>query len=208
MVGDPPYVDDLDSPTDVRIFVPDPYPRPIPSAKRQVDLAGADSCQIGRPDEHLRILADNGAMVRNRSVPTDAVLPHLYYRDADAAAVWLADAFGFREVYRVRESDGRIHIAQLRLGNAYVMIRYERDASSARSTAGGVDAVVDGHRRRRRRPLRPSRGSRGCAGRSPSRRTWSTASASTQALDLDGHRWTFAQHIADVDPAVFTADPA
>ena len=28
------------------------------------------------------------------------------------------------------------------------------------------------------------------------------------ALDLDGHRWTFAQHIADVDPAVFTAHPA
>jgi uncharacterized glyoxalase superfamily protein PhnB len=145
-------------------------------------------------------------MVRNTAVPTDAVLPHLYYRDADAAAVWLGTAFGFREVYRVPESDGRIHIAQLLLGSAYVMIRYERNKELSPITAGGstqslmvIVDDVDAHYARAvaagveilAEPTEMEYGER-----------------EYTALDLDGHRWTFAQHIADVDPAVFVSNPA
>ena len=145
-------------------------------------------------------------MVRNRSVPTDAVLPHLYYRDADAAGRWLADAFGFGEVYRASEADGRIHIAQLQLGDAFVMIRYERGRELSPLTAGGctqsllvIVADVDAHHARA-----------AAAGVEILAEPADTEYGEREytAVDLEGHRWTFAQHIADVDPAVFTSDSA
>ena len=39
-------------------------------------------------------------MLHNRSVPTDILLPHITYRDVDAAIAWLTRAFGFQEHYR------------------------------------------------------------------------------------------------------------
>lgn len=39
-------------------------------------------------------------MILNRSVPADTVLPHLVYRDVEAAIAWLEKAFGFFEHYR------------------------------------------------------------------------------------------------------------
>ncbi len=145
-------------------------------------------------------------MLANTSVPTDAVLPHLYYRDADAAAVWLGDAFGFHEVYRVSESDGRIHIAQLRLGNAYVMIRYTRDEQLSPLDAGGVTQSlmvvvddVDAHY-----AAAIAAGAQTVT--EPSDMEY--GEREYQAIDLERHHWTFTQHVADVDPAVFTANPA
>ncbi len=142
-------------------------------------------------------------MIRNRSVPVDTVLPHLYYSDADAALTWLQRVFGFVECYRAREDDGRVHIAQLRLGEAYVMIRYARpdraqlspaavggatqaqmvvvedvDAHHARAVAAGAEVTSD--------PTDQIYGER-----------------EYTVVDLDGHAWTFTQHLADVDPATF-----
>ena len=39
-------------------------------------------------------------MLKNRSVPADAVLPHVVYPDVAAALAWLNGAFGFTEHYR------------------------------------------------------------------------------------------------------------
>jgi uncharacterized glyoxalase superfamily protein PhnB len=145
-------------------------------------------------------------MVRNMSVPTDAVLPHLYYRDADAAAIWLGTAFGFREVYRVPESDGRIHIAQLQCGNAYVMIRYCANTTLSPLDAGGVTqsvmVIVDDVDAHYARAVAAGAQTR----TEPSDMVY--GEREYQVIDLEKHLWTFAQHIADVDPAMFTADPA
>jgi len=37
---------------------------------------------------------------KNRSVPVDAVLPHINYQNLGEAIVWLTKAFGFQEYYR------------------------------------------------------------------------------------------------------------
>jgi uncharacterized glyoxalase superfamily protein PhnB len=39
-------------------------------------------------------------VISNRSVPTDAVLPHIDYRDVEEAISCLSRAFGFVEHYR------------------------------------------------------------------------------------------------------------
>ena len=39
-------------------------------------------------------------MQRNRSVPTDSVLPHVVYRDLAKAIEWLTETFGYVENYR------------------------------------------------------------------------------------------------------------
>ncbi|MGC2612825.1 MAG: hypothetical protein WA354_02260, partial [Terracidiphilus sp.] len=40
------------------------------------------------------------AMLKNRSVPVDFVLPHITYRNLPQAIGWLAVTFGFVEHYR------------------------------------------------------------------------------------------------------------
>ena len=146
-------------------------------------------------------------MAHNPSVPTDGVLPHLYYRDADAAARWLADAFGFAETYRVPEPDGRIHIAQLRLGNGYVMIRYERDRELSPASAGGctqsVMVIVEDVDAHHERALAAGAEIHGDG---PQDMVYGVREYSV--TDVEGHLWTFAQQLRAVDPATFCDVPA
>ena len=52
---------------------------------------------------------------RNRSVPANAILPHVFYQDVNAAVSWLSAAFGFVEHDRYGEP---VQGAQLHLGDA------------------------------------------------------------------------------------------
>src|SRR6185312_4656208 len=45
----------------------------------------------------------NVAMMKNRSVPCDTVLPHVVYQDVASALAWLTAVFGFAEHYRYGE---------------------------------------------------------------------------------------------------------
>jgi uncharacterized glyoxalase superfamily protein PhnB len=49
------------------------------------------------------------------------IFPALHYRDPDAALEWLKRAFGFEEKAVYRRDDGRIHHAELRLGEGLIM---------------------------------------------------------------------------------------
>jgi uncharacterized glyoxalase superfamily protein PhnB len=44
--------------------------------------------------------------MKNRSVPTHIVLPHIVYRNVAQAIAWLWEAFGFAEHYRYGEAEG------------------------------------------------------------------------------------------------------
>src|SRR6202035_763972 len=73
-------------------------------------------------------------MLKNRSVPTDIILPHLVYQDVDAAAAWLTRTFGFKENYRYGDPvDG----VQLHLGNAWIMLSRTKSAFSSPAKLGG-----------------------------------------------------------------------
>ncbi len=52
-----------------------------------------------------------------------SITPVLRYRDADAAARWLCEAFGFQEHDRAQELDGHVRYVSLRLGDSTVLVR-------------------------------------------------------------------------------------
>lgn len=66
-------------------------------------------------------------MIRNRSVPTDTVLPHIIYSNLVAALEWLPVTFGFTEHYRYGNP---VSGAQLSLGGAWVMLKGAPQGSS------------------------------------------------------------------------------
>jgi uncharacterized glyoxalase superfamily protein PhnB len=78
-------------------------------------------------------------MLRNRSVPADVILPHVTYQNVAAAIDWLRGAFGFTEHYRYgsEHEDG----AQLRLGDAWIMVNSARPGQASRhKSAAGLRA--------------------------------------------------------------------
>jgi uncharacterized glyoxalase superfamily protein PhnB len=73
-------------------------------------------------------------MTENRSVPTNTVLPHIYYQNVVDAIDWLTKAFGFAD-YRYGDP-GAISDAQMHLGNTWIMVKQrERLERALRSLA-------------------------------------------------------------------------
>ena len=128
-------------------------------------------------------------MQNNRSMPPGTFIPELAYDDVREAAAWLSRAFGFRERLRIAN-----HRVQLSFGGGS-MVAVERPRGSAvehlHGTMVRVDDV-DAHCERARtsgaKILRP-----------PESHPFGERQYSAE--DPGGHRWTFSQSIADVDPA-------
>jgi uncharacterized glyoxalase superfamily protein PhnB len=122
--------------------------------------------------------------ISNRSVPEAAVIPELPYPDVREAVAWLSRAFGFEERLQIGD-----HRAQLVFQNGAViavqgdrpgstlLVRVE-DADAHHAQAAGAGAKILSE------PEDYPYGER-----------------QYSAVDLGGHRWTFSQSIADVDPA-------
>jgi uncharacterized glyoxalase superfamily protein PhnB len=137
-------------------------------------------------------------MVRNRSVPTDTVLPHITYQNVADALAWLTATFGFTEHYRYGEADGRISGAQMHLGDARIMLRSARAGEASPAQLGHqtqsltvfVDDV-DAHFGRAR-----------SAGAKIVEDLNETAYGERQygVEDLEGHHWLFSKHVRDVSP--------
>ena len=123
-------------------------------------------------------------MITNRSMPPGVIIPELPYEDVHTAAAWLCQAFGFTERLRIGN-----HRCQLSFGQSSVVV-IERKEPGISSILMHVDDV-DGHYERAKqfgaRIINPPTdypfGERQCT-----------------VEDLGGHRWTFSQTIADVDP--------
>src|SRR6266403_4103060 len=82
-------------------------------------------------------------MQKNRSVPTDTILPHVVYQDVAEALAWLCKIFGFTEHYRYGDPAGPISGAQMHLGNAWIMVHRARPgASSLTSAVVGTNCFV------------------------------------------------------------------
>jgi uncharacterized glyoxalase superfamily protein PhnB len=125
-------------------------------------------------------------MLKNRSIPASTVIPVLVYPDVREAADWLCRAFGFVE--RLRIGDHRI---QLTFGKGAVVV-----AQGAPGGGGGHSVLVrvadvDAHHERAQqsgaRIVNPPT-------------DYPYGERQYSAEDFGGHRWTFSQTIADVDP--------
>lgn len=126
-------------------------------------------------------------MIVNRSVPTASVIPVLAYPDVVQASDWLCNAFGFRERLRIGA-----HRAQLVFGDGAVIV-VEGDSRPASLVHVRVEDA-DAHHERA--------ASRGAVIVSPPA-DYPYGERQYAAEDLAGHRWTFSQSIADVDPAAW-----
>ena len=133
-------------------------------------------------------------MQRNRSIPASPVIPVLVYPDVREAVAWLSAAFGFVERLRIGED----HRSQLKVGDGAVIVadvggdrRPPHGGEVTHSVTVRVDDVR-GHCERAREHgarilMEPTDFEYG-------ERQYSAAA-------LAGHRWTFSQTLADVDPA-------
>jgi uncharacterized glyoxalase superfamily protein PhnB len=120
----------------------------------------------------------------NRSVPEAAVIPELPYRDVREAAEWLSRAFGFKERLQIGD-----HRAQLVYeGGAVIAIQGDAPGSTLLVRVPDADA----HRARA-----------GAAGATilSEPTDWPYGERQYSVEDPGGHRWTFSESIADVDPA-------
>ena len=138
--------------------------------------------------------------MKNRSVPTDILLPHVVYRDVPLACEWLTRVFGFSEHYRYGDLVSGI---QMYLGNAYIMLHGVKNTCSTPASLGFCTqtltvfvADVDEHYARAKQ-----------GGATIVEELQETIYGERQygAEDLDGHRWLFSRHVRDVSPTEWGA---
>jgi uncharacterized glyoxalase superfamily protein PhnB len=131
------------------------------------------------------------------------VVPVLVYEDVADAVEWLVDTFGFRE--RIRFEDhraelcfggGAVVVTERRVARSYdqsdpVILRAPRRGEVSHSIIVRVDDV-DAHYERTRqsgaRILQPPK-------------DYPYGERQYSVEDLAGHRWSFTQSLADVEPA-------
>ncbi|MGB9382575.1 VOC family protein [Candidatus Binatus sp.] len=120
-------------------------------------------------------------------MPACSVIPVLGYPDVGAAVDWLRDAFGFKLRLRIAN-----HRAQMDVGDGATVVAQRRGAAGedCHSVMVRVDNV-DSHQARALQ-----HGARVLD--APADYPFGERQYTVE--DLAGHRWTFSQSIADVDP--------
>jgi uncharacterized glyoxalase superfamily protein PhnB len=123
----------------------------------------------------------------NRSMPPGVIIPELPYDDVNAAAEWLCQAFGFKQRLRIGN-----HRCQLSFGEGSVIAieRKEPGMSSVLVHVDDVDTHFERVKQLGARIINP-----------PTDYPFGERQYTVE--DIGGHRWTFSQTIADVDPATW-----
>lgn len=145
-------------------------------------------------------------MLKNRSVPTDTLLPHITYHDVAEAIAWLNRTFGFTEHYHHGPPGEPISGAQMRFGNVYFMLHSARPGRSTPAQLGhGTQSLtvfvedIEAHFERTK-----------SAGAKLLEDLHETVYGELQyaVQDLDGHHWLFSRHARDLSPEEWGAKVA
>jgi len=135
--------------------------------------------------------------VANPPVGMPRVLAHLAYEDVGSAVDWLCRAFGFRERVFVRHAraDGRLTRTQMDVFDSVITLG--EPSVHAGSPRQGVSSMlyvyvddVDAH-------CAHARAAGAIIVVALEDRPW--GDRTYQAADPEGHQWTFAQHVRDVE---------
>ena len=132
-------------------------------------------------------------LIVNRSMPPGTIIPELIYADLDAAVGWLCKTFGFKERLRIPS-----HRSQLVLGDASVIAVAQGGEPASQPLQGqrthslmvrlpDVDQHYEQVKQTSARILHPPE-------------TYPFGERQYTVEDPGGHRWTFTQSVADVDP--------
>jgi len=136
-------------------------------------------------------------VIPNRSVPPSSVTPVLAYADVAEASDWLCAAFGFRKRLQIGT-----HRAQLVFGDGAVIVTQRGETHGDPQGAAATHSV---HARVEDADRHHEQAAR-CGARilhPPTNYPYGERQYSAE--DPGGHRWTFSQSIADVDPASWGA---
>ena len=127
-------------------------------------------------------------MSTNRSRPPGVIIPEIPYANIQEAADWLCRAFGFKKRLQIGN-----HRFQLTLGDNSIVAIEGKDSNLSCSLLVLVDDVDNRYEQAKamgaetiREPTDYPFGERQCT-----------------VKDIGGHRWTFSQTIADVDPTTW-----
>ena len=139
-------------------------------------------------------------MVPNPPQDMPRITPHLFYDDVGAAIDWLVEAFGFEIRLRMTDKDGAVVHGDLEMADSLVMVGLASEGAgreSPQSLGGKVSQRlyvfvddVDAHFERAR--------SAGAEVMSEPREQF-YGDKVYECVDLEGHRWKFAQHVRDID---------
>jgi uncharacterized glyoxalase superfamily protein PhnB len=141
-------------------------------------------------------------MTTNQSAPGATVVPLLIYNDVGTALDWLCGAFGFSERLRAAGRDGIVGHAQLLVGDGAIMLG--REVSEYRvPRPGEVHQYVIVHIADVQRHYERAKEFGARIVEPPHDMPFGERQYT--ADDLAGHRWTFSQSIADVNPAEWGA---
>ncbi len=127
-------------------------------------------------------------MSTNRSMPPGVIIPEIPYADIGEAADWLCRAFGFKKRLQIAN-----HRIQLSFGDSSIVAIEGNDYTPSFSVMVNVDNV-DGLYERAR--------SMGAETINPPA-DYPFGERQCTVKDPGGHRWTFSQTIADVDPGTW-----
>jgi uncharacterized glyoxalase superfamily protein PhnB len=131
-------------------------------------------------------------MIQNRSVPDATVIPVLSYPDVTEASDWLSNAFGF--TVRLRIADHRV---QMLYGDGAVILT-DQGAGEGASGHSVHIRVEDADRHCQHAAAAGAK-----VGEPPTEYPFGEKQYGAQ--DPWGHRWTFSESTADVDPASWGA---
>lgn len=125
-------------------------------------------------------------MTRNRSMPAAVIIPELPYPDVREAVAWLCRTFGFRERLRIGN-----HRAQLSFGEgSLVVTQKSADSNPSFSVMVRVNEI-DRHYKAVKEAGAQIIGV-------PTDYPYGERQYTVE--DPGGHRWTFSETIADIDP--------
>lgn len=134
-------------------------------------------------------------MKPNRSIPEPTVVPVLICADVRAAVAWLSEAFGFNERLRIGED----HRSQLAVPGGGAVILADVRAEQVPPRPGEASHLVLVRVDDARAHCERARTSGARILMEPT--DFEYGERQYQAEDPFGHRWTFSETLADVDPA-------
>ena len=139
---------------------------------------------------------NQSGMIANRSMPPGTIIVELVYDDVETAVNWLCRTFGFKERLRIGN-----HRAQLLVGEASIVVM-ARGKGQLSSAASNVESEMTHSIMIQVADLDQHYQHVNQLGASiislPTDFPYGERQYTVE--DLAGHRWTFSQSIADVDP--------
>lgn len=139
-------------------------------------------------------------MLKNRSVPTDILLPHVVYSDVDTAVEWLARVFGFQEHYRYGQPTSG---AQVHLGNAWIMLKQAEDERTTPMQTGNWTQSLTVFVEDVEKHFERAKAARARIVEELHETEYGELQYGV--VDLDGHHWLFSRHARDVAPGEWSA---